>query len=56
MRSLYKIIFYSLFILFFTAFDYLPQGFLRIDGKKIVNDVDDNFILKGMGLGGWLVQ
>lgn len=32
------------------------QGFLRVDGKKIINDWDSNFILKGMGLGGWLVQ
>ena len=56
MRSMKKIIYYSLLISFFTAFDYQPQGFLRVDGKKIINDVDDNFILKGMGLGGWLVQ
>lgn len=32
------------------------QGFLRVNGEKIINDVDDNYILKGMGLGGWLVQ
>lgn len=32
------------------------QGFLRAEGEKIISDVNDNFILKGMGLGGWLVQ
>ena len=32
------------------------QGFLRVEGEKIINDVDQDFILKGMGLGGWLVQ
>ena len=42
MRSMKKIIYYSLLISFFTAFDYQPQGFLRVDGKKIINDVDDN--------------
>ena len=36
--------------------NYFAQGFLRVDGEKIVNDVNTNVILKGMGLGGWLVQ
>jgi len=34
----------------------MAQGFLRVNGDKIVNDTDQNYILKGMGLGGWLVQ
>ncbi len=32
------------------------QGFLRVDGINIINDVDQNFMLKGICLGGWLVQ
>jgi endoglucanase len=32
------------------------QGFLHADGKKIVDGSNNEVILKGMGLGGWLVQ
>ena len=31
------------------------QGFLRTDGKSIVND-NGEFLLRGMGLGGWMLQ
>lgn len=31
------------------------QGFLRADGKKIVNDKGD-VLLRGIGLGGWMLQ
>jgi endoglucanase len=31
------------------------QGFLHASGTKIVNGYGNEFILKGMGLGGWLV-
>ena len=33
-----------------------PQGFLKTDGKKIVNAKGENVLLRGMGLGGWMVQ
>ncbi len=48
----------NLFLISFFTITYhiFGQGFLRVDGQKIINDVNDNFILKGMGLGGWLVQ
>jgi hypothetical protein len=33
-----------------------PQGFLKTDGKKIVDEKGENVILRGMGLGGWMLQ
>jgi hypothetical protein len=32
------------------------QSFLKAEGKKIVNESGDEVILKGMGLGGWMLQ
>jgi Endoglucanase len=32
------------------------QGFLKADGKRIVNQNGDNVLLKGIGLGGWMLQ
>lgn len=32
------------------------QSFLRTEGKKIVDETGNEVILKGIGLGGWLVQ
>jgi len=32
------------------------QGFLRADGKKIVNEKGENVLLRGIGLGGWMLQ
>lgn len=32
------------------------QGFLKADGKKIVNEKGQNVLLHGMGLGGWMIQ
>ncbi len=32
------------------------QGFLRTDGQKIVNEKGENVLLRGMGLGGWMLQ
>jgi endoglucanase len=32
------------------------QGFLRADGKKIVDESGKNVLLRGMGLGGWMLQ
>jgi endoglucanase len=29
---------------------------LKVDGKRIVNDKGENVILRGMGLGGWMLQ
>lgn len=32
------------------------QGFLRTEGTEIVNEAGEPYLLKGMGLGGWMVQ
>lgn len=32
------------------------QGFLRADGTKIVNEKGENILLRGYGLGGWMLQ
>jgi len=32
------------------------QGFLKADGQKIVNEKGENVLLRGIGLGGWMLQ
>jgi endoglucanase len=32
------------------------QGFLKVSGKQIVNEKGENVILRGVGLGGWMLQ
>src|SRR5690606_4347971 len=32
------------------------QGFLKTEGTKIINEEGDEFILRGIGLGGWMLQ
>lgn len=32
------------------------QGFLKVDGSRIINEKGENVILRGMGLGGWMLQ
>ena len=32
------------------------QGFLKTQGQKIVNQKGENVYLKGLGLGGWMLQ
>ncbi len=34
----------------------MGQGFLKAEGKKIVDDTGNEIILRGMGLGGWMLQ
>lgn len=34
----------------------LAEGFLRADGQKIVNEKGEAVLLRGMGLGGWMLQ
>ncbi len=51
---MYRIILSVFFLcLNFTA---ISQGFLRTEGQQIVDENGNNFILKGMGLGGWMLQ
>lgn len=39
----------------YPSFSY-AQGFLKADGKKIVNEKGKEILLRGIGLGGWMVQ
>jgi hypothetical protein len=39
-----------------TVFSAFSQGFLKAEGTKIVNGKGGNVLLRGMGLGGWMLQ
>jgi endoglucanase len=39
-----------------TTYQSFAQGFLKTDGQKIVNEKGENVLLRGMGLGGWMLQ
>ena len=47
-------VFFVLF--FFSCVLVSAQGFLKAEGKNIVDENSNPYILKGMGLGGWMVQ
>ena len=59
-KKLYPGKFFQHTVLFFLSvimFNELPaQGFLKADGKKIVNAKGQNVLLRGEGLGGWMLQ
>jgi len=50
----------SPFLLFYLFFAVLGpasgQGFLKASGKIIVNEKGENVLLRGIGLGGWMLQ
>lgn len=46
---------YWLFLVLFASISF-SQGFLKAEGKNIVNEQGDEIILRGMGLGGWMLQ
>ena len=50
--------FYCLFIVFAatTFTNAHAQGFLKANGKSIVNEKGENVLLRGIGLGGWMLQ
>jgi endoglucanase len=52
MRSIYFI----LLLLLFTGIYSNSQGFLKVKDRQIVNERDEPIILRGMGLGGWMLQ
>ena len=48
---------FLLSILFLSlSFTCYSQGFLRADGNRIVNEKGENVLLRGIGLGGWMLQ
>ncbi len=53
-----KNVFLSIIVIFTYLFSnsILAQGYLTTQGKEIVDEQGENFILKGMGLGGWMLQ
>jgi aryl-phospho-beta-D-glucosidase BglC (GH1 family) len=46
----------SLFLFIVIITTTQAQGFLKASGKQIVNDKNENIELKGIGLGGWMLQ
>ena len=46
----------SLLLIFCTSSGIFAQGYLRADGQRIVNEKGENVLLKGIGLGGWMLQ
>lgn len=45
-----------LLVLIAASFILSGQGFLSVDGKEIVDENGEPYLLKGMGLGGWMLQ
>ena len=39
-----------------ASFKVHSQDFLSTNGKSIVNELGDTILLRGMGLGGWMLQ
>lgn len=48
-------VFFIMLLCLFGSKGY-TQGFLRAQGQKIVNEKGENVLLRGMGLGGWMLQ
>lgn len=43
-------------LVLFSLNSFCQTGFLHADGKKIVNGSGEEVLLRGMGLGGWMLQ
>lgn len=56
MRYLYNSFFTALIIFFIFTTNLSAQGFLHRQDKKIVDGTGKEILLKGIGLGGWLLQ
>ncbi len=51
-----RLTFLLLCFLFLHSFSAKAQNFLQTNGTAIVNEVGDTILLRGMGLGGWMLQ
>src|SRR6266700_1841428 len=53
-----KLIIRLLIVLFAFIFciNTYSQGFLKASGRQIVNEKNENILLRGIGLGGWMLQ
>ncbi len=47
---------FSLLVIILLAASVYPQGFLKVQNKKIIKESGQEIYLKGIGLGGWLLQ
>lgn len=56
MRKFSGILFFPILSLCLLVKPAASQGFLKADGQKIVNRKGENILLRGIGLGGWMVQ
>ncbi len=43
-------------VLLISVTEIYSQGFLKVDNKRIINGNGQEVYLKGIGLGGWLLQ
>jgi endoglucanase len=46
----------ALFLSFFSALHVNAQNFLHAEGQRIINGKGENVLLRGIGLGGWMLQ
>lgn len=44
------------FLFSIISFNSFSQGFLTVKGKQIINEKGENVLLRGIGLGGWMLQ
>ncbi len=51
-----KLIITSFLLILLCQNNSISQGFLSTNGQAIVNENGDSIILRGMGLGGWMLQ
>jgi endoglucanase len=42
--------------IFISGSDLFSQGFLKVKGNRIVKEKGENVLLRGIGLGGWMLQ
>ncbi len=56
LRVIQKLVLLFIVSLLLLQTQITPQGFLHRDNKKIVDGNGNEVLLKGMGLGNWLVQ
>jgi hypothetical protein len=54
MKKMMKACFTGVFISLCFFVD--GQGYLKADGQRIVNAKGENVLLRGIGLGGWMLQ
>ena len=55
MKNIIRFLLISL-IIFSPENDLLSQGYLKANGRQIVNGKGENVLLRGIGLGGWMLQ